>query len=131
MRADKVLYERITAIGISISCGDNNGYKQLQGCLSERMCVYCKVWYLIGEIHHRKIVIVSMQATPFTRWCEGVQSTRWCEGVQCMQEESFTKLVEKYLASIPRSPDAEAKPIGSLQPLPVEFPQGVVQEDVK
>ena len=48
-----------------------------------------------------------------------------------MQEESFTKLVEKYLASIPRSPDAEAKPIGSLQPLPVEFPQGVVQEDVK
>ena len=48
-----------------------------------------------------------------------------------MQEESFTKLVEKYLASIPRQPDAEAKPIASLRPLPVEFPQGVIREDVK
>ena len=48
-----------------------------------------------------------------------------------MQEESFTELVEKYLASIPRPPNAEAKPIASLRPLPVEFPQGVIREDVK
>ena len=54
-----------------------------------------------------------------------------CEVVYSMQEESFTKLVEKYLASIPRPPDAEAKPIASLRPLPVEFPQGVIREDVK
>ena len=54
-----------------------------------------------------------------------------CEVVYSMQEESFTKLVEKYLASIPRPPNAEAKPIASLRPLPVEFPQGVIREDVK
>lgn len=48
-----------------------------------------------------------------------------------MQEETFTELVEKYLASIPNVPGAAAKPIASLQPLPVEFPQGVIREDVK
>lgn len=59
------------------------------------------------------------------------QASKIISGCHCVQEESFTKLVEKYLASIPKPPDAEAKPIGSLQPLPVEFPQGVTREDVK
>ncbi|KAL3146657.1 hypothetical protein ABBQ32_000885 [Trebouxia sp. C0010 RCD-2024] len=48
-----------------------------------------------------------------------------------IEEETFTELVEKYLASIPNVPGAAAKPIASLQPLPVEFPQGVIREDVK
>lgn len=48
-----------------------------------------------------------------------------------LQEETFERLVEKYLASIPRPDNAKPKPIASLKPLPVEFPQGVVREDVK
>lgn len=48
-----------------------------------------------------------------------------------MQEDLFIKLVEKYLASIPRPPNAQAKAIASLRPLPVEFPQGVIREDVR
>lgn len=47
------------------------------------------------------------------------------------QEEELVKLVETHLASIPRPGDAEPRTIASLAPLPVEFPEGVVTEDVK
>ena len=48
-----------------------------------------------------------------------------------VQDETFVDLVERYLASIAKPDDAEPKPIASLCPLPVEFPQGIVREDVK
>lgn len=48
-----------------------------------------------------------------------------------MQEETLLELVKTYLASIPRTDDAEPKAIASLTPLPVEFPQKVIKEDVK
>ncbi len=48
-----------------------------------------------------------------------------------MQEETLLELVKTYLASIPRLDEAEPRAIASLTPLPVEFPQGVIREDVK
>jgi len=48
-----------------------------------------------------------------------------------LQEDALLKLVETYLASIPRPSDAAPRTIASLTPLPVEFPQGVITEDVK
>jgi len=48
-----------------------------------------------------------------------------------LQEETLLKLVEAYLASIPRPSDAAPRTIASLNPLPVQFPQGVITEDVK
>ena len=52
---------------------------------------------------------------------------------RCMatQEESFEKLVETYLASIPAAEQPEPVAMGSLTPLPVQFPQEVVREDVR
>ena len=47
------------------------------------------------------------------------------------QEESFEKLVETYLASIPAAEQPEPVAMGSLTPLPVQFPQEVVREDVR
>ncbi len=48
-----------------------------------------------------------------------------------LQEDALLKLVETYLASIPRPSDAAPRTIASLTPLPVRFPQGVITEDVK
>ncbi|DBA85638.1 TPA: hypothetical protein ACH3X1_005214 [Trebouxia sp. C0004] len=48
-----------------------------------------------------------------------------------VEEDTLLKLVETYLASIPRPSDAASRTIASLTPLPVEFPQGVITEDVK
>ncbi|KAA6421450.1 MAG: chloroplast processing enzyme, partial [Trebouxia sp. A1-2] len=48
-----------------------------------------------------------------------------------IEEDALLKLVERYLASIPRPSDAAPRTIASLTPLPVQFPQGVITEDVK
>ena len=64
----------------------------------------------------------------------GVLQPRWTDRSMLLcwlQEETFEALVEKYLASIPKSDITEPKPLTSLQPLPVEFPPGVIREDVK
>ena len=48
-----------------------------------------------------------------------------------LQEEALLSLVQKYLASIPSTSKQEAKPIKDLTPLPVQFPEHVIREDVK
>ena len=51
--------------------------------------------------------------------------------VMLMQEEELLSLVQKYLASIPKTNDEKAKQIKDLNPLPVQFPEQVIREDVK
>lgn len=48
-----------------------------------------------------------------------------------IDEEELLSLVQKYLASIPSTSKQEAKPIKDLTPLPVQFPEHVIREDVK
>lgn len=48
-----------------------------------------------------------------------------------MQEESFEKLIETYLASIPAVDQPQPLRLDRLTPLPVQFPEEVVKEDVR
>lgn len=48
-----------------------------------------------------------------------------------MQEESFEKLIETYLASIPAADQPQPLRLDRLTPLPVQFPEEVVKEDVR